>query len=146
MFKRKARRSREWSKNNKVIDFERARENRREKRKALAEKEQVTNVKSKLSKRKIIKISKKRNFYTAIMIVIIAVIGFTVFNVISVNSQLAQAATEQYRLEKEKEKLMLELQNVDSPEYIEYQARALLKMIKPGEIYYVVPEEGHGNE
>jgi len=146
MFKRKVRRSREWQKNNKVINFEKARENRLEKRKALAEKEQTAKVKSTPSKRKIIRISKKRNFYTAVIVVITAVIGISVFNVISVNGQFAQAAAEQYKLEKEKEKLTYELQNVDSPEYIEYQARALLKMIKPGEIYYVVPEGEEGNE
>ena len=139
MFKRKVRRSREWQKNNKVIDFEKARESRREKRKALSEKEQVAGIKKPPSKRKIIKISKKRNFYTAVMIVVTAVLGVSVFNVISVNSQLALAAAEQNSLEREKERLTYELQNVDSPEYIEYQARTLLKMIKPGEIYYVVP-------
>jgi cell division protein FtsB len=141
MFKRKARRSREWQKNNKVIDFEKARENRREKRKALAGKDQIAKVKGASSKRRIIRISKKRNFYTAVVIVITAVIGVSVFNVISVNSQLTQAAAEQSRLEREKEKLTNELQSVDNPDYIEYQARALLKMIKPGEIYYVVPGE-----
>jgi len=142
MFKRKARRSREWGKNNKVIDFEKARENRREKRRALVEKEQITKTKKTPSKRKIIRISKKRNFYAAVMIIIIAIIGVSVFNVISVNSKLTQAVAEQYSLEKEKEKLTNELKEVDSPAYIEYQARTLLKMIKPGEIYYVVPEEG----
>ncbi|MCL1941916.1 MAG: septum formation initiator family protein [Synergistaceae bacterium] len=80
------------------------------------------------------------------ILIIIAVTGVSVFNVISVNSQLAQASAEQYGLEKEKARLTDELLNVDSPEYIEYQARTLLKMIKPGEIYYVVPGEEAGDE
>jgi cell division protein FtsB len=140
MFKRKIRRSREWHKNNKVIDFEKARESRREKRMALTGQDQIAKVKRASSKRRRIKISKKRNFYTAVAIVITAVMGVSVFNVISVNSQLEQAAAEQSRLEREKARLTNELQSVDNPDYIEYQARTLLKMIKPGEIYYVVPE------
>ena len=136
MFKRKIRRSREWSKNNQQIDFERAREQRKQNRELTVKIE-----KEKPSKRKRIKLNRKRNFYSAVAVVVIAVIGVSVFNVISANSQLEDAMAERARLESIKEKLTYDLDNVDSEEYIEQQARTMLKMIKPGEIYYVVPKE-----
>ena len=73
------------------------------------------------------------------MTIVMTVIGFSVFNIVSVNSQLEEAIAEKERLLAEKERLQYELDNVDSEEYIEQQARALLRMIKPGEIYYVLP-------
>ena len=140
MFKRKVRRSRVWSKNNRLIDFEKARETRKRNREILV-KNQQTVTPEKPSKRKKIKLNRKRNFYSIMTIIVIAVICVSVFNVISVNSQLAEVAAERDILLNEKEMLLYELQNVDSEEYIEQRARTTLKMIKPGEIYYVVPKE-----
>ena len=142
MFRRKIRRSREWKKNNPAFDFDKARELRKQNREALANPQAVKSEKSKkASRRWRIKKSRKRSFYSALMVLIIAVIGISVFNVISVNGQLAEAVAGRDSLLSEKERLSQELQNVDNDEYIEQQARMMLKMIKPGEIYYVVPEE-----
>ncbi|MCL1982049.1 MAG: septum formation initiator family protein [Clostridiales bacterium] len=142
MFKRKVRRSREWSKNNQIIDFEKAREARKKNREGLVQNSQVEKrAKSeKPSKRKTSKRNRKRSFYALLVLVVIVLAGFSVYNVISVNSQRTQALAEQKSLESDKEKLTKELENVDSPEYIEEQAR-MLKMIKRGEVYYVIPEE-----
>jgi len=143
MFKRKVRRSREFYKSNQVIDFEKAREERRKKREALLKEQQasLSAEKEEPSKREMNKHNRKRNFYAVITIVVMTVIGFSVFNIFSVNSQLEEAIAERESLLSEKEKLMYELDNVDSEEYIEQQARTLLRMIKPGEIYYVLPED-----
>jgi len=138
MLKRKIRRSREWGKNNRMIDFDKARELRKQNREEFVRDHQPPE---KPSKRKKIKLNRKRNFYSALVVVIIAVVGVSVFNVISVNSQFDDALAEKEELENEKAKLAHELENVDSEEYIEQQARTMLKMIKPGEIYYVVPKE-----
>jgi len=137
MFKRKIRRSREWNKNNQLIDFEKAREVRKQNREQTVKAE----IKEKPSKRKRIKFNRKRNFYSAVVMIVIAVIGVSVFNVISANSQLDEALIAKENLEGEKERLIYELENIDSEEYIEQQARTMLRMIKPGEIYYVVPKE-----
>lgn len=137
MFKRKIRRSRVWSKNNRLIDFDKARELRKQNREQVVKQEK----KEKPSKRKKIKFNRKRNFYSAVAVVVMAVIGASVFNVMSANSQLEEAVAARELLEGEKEKLLYELDNIDSEEYIEQQARTMLKMIKPGEIYYIVPKE-----
>ena len=137
MFRRKISRSREFRKSNQVIDFEKAREARREKREALAK---ITQKQEGTSKRSTYKINRKRGIYTAIMLIIIAVIGVSILNIISVNDNYKEVLAEKENLETEKERLTYELENADSEEYIEHQARMMLKMIKPGEIYYVVPE------
>ena len=140
MFKRKLRRSRVWSKDNRLIDFEKAREKRKQNRQVLVKSQQTVEP-EKPSKRKKIKFNRKRNFYSIMTMIVIVVICVSVFNVMSVNSQLAEVIAERDILENEKERLLYELQNVDSEEYIEQRARTMLKMIKPGEIYYVVPKE-----
>lgn len=45
----------------------------------------------------------------------------------------------QSQLKSEKERLQKELGRVNSPEYIEQIARNTLRMIKQGEILYVIP-------
>lgn len=142
MFKRKVRRSREWNKNNQIIDFEKAREARKKNREALVQSTQAEKggKKKVRSKRRISRSNRKRVFYAALMLVIVSVASFSAYNVFSVNNQRAEALAERKNLENEKDKLSRELENVDSLEYIEEQARSL-KMIKRGEVYYVVPEE-----
>ena len=146
MFKRKPRRSREWQKNNKLIDFTQAREARRENRESLTAAKAGKPQKAPPSKRQTVKTSKKRDIYAALFLIVIAVIGFSIFNIIAVNHQLAEAMAEKQVLETEKQKLEYELQNVDNREYVEQQARMLLKMIKPGEVYYVVPDRTEEND
>ena len=148
MFKRKIRRSREWSRNNREIDFEKAQEARRKKREALTGNAEggETLKNAEASMRKISKKSRKRNFYTAMTVVVLVVTGFSVFNIVSVNSQFAEAVAEREGLVKEKERLTYELKYVDSVEYLEQEARALLKMIKPGEVFFIMPEGPPENE
>ena len=141
MFKRKIRRSREFNKNNRWINFEKAGEDRKEKRETLPKKARTYKKKAKPSKWRMNEKYRNRNLFAVVIVVIVTVIGFSVFNIFSVNARLAEAITEQEGLLAEKEKLTYDLENVDNEEYIEQQARDLLKMIKPGEIYYVVPEE-----
>jgi cell division protein FtsB len=74
------------------------------------------------------------------MIVVAAVACVSVINIVSVNKQFEEAIADREALEGKKSELLFELENVDSAEYIEQQARTLLKMIRPGEIYYVVPD------
>ena len=139
MFKKKVRRSLAWKKNNKLIDFEKAKELRRQNREASVKAHQAAEEEP--SRREINQKNRRRNFYAVVMVIVISVIGFSVFNVISANNELAAVLAEKEKLEKEKEALLYELQNVDKDEYVEQRARDALKMIKPGEIYYIVPEE-----
>ena len=142
MFRRKIRRSREWKKRNPAFDFDKAREARKQNRESLEAPRVVRSEKKKNpSKRWRVKNNRKRNLYSAVAVVVIALIGVSVFNIISVNGQLAEAMAERDSLIAEKEALTQVLKSVDNDDYIEQQARMMLKMIKPGEIYYVVPED-----
>jgi len=143
VFKRKVRRSREFYKNNRLIDFEKAREERKKKREALLKDQQAVSgaEKEEPTRREMNKHNRKRNFYAIMTIVVMTVVGFSVFNIFSVNSQLTEVIAERDNLLKEKENLIYQLENVGSDEYIEHQARTLLRMIKPGEIYFVLPED-----
>jgi len=143
MFKRKRRRSSEFKKNSQVIDFEEARATRREKRETLVNELRPVRParKARPTKHAAKKLNRKRNFYAAMLIIIIAVVGFSVFNIVSVNKQLADAVAQKESLMNEKDQLTKDLQSTGSDEYIEEQARTLLKMIRPGDIYYVVPDD-----
>ena len=143
MFRKKIRRSREWRKNNQLIDFEKAKELRKQNRDAIiktqleaeAEKAEAPSQRIKTKK------GRARNLYAGVMVIIIAIIGVSVFNVLTVNSQLEEVLAERRALIAERERLIYMLQNVDSDEFIEHQARASLRMIMPGEIYFIVPKD-----
>ncbi|MCI8630928.1 MAG: hypothetical protein HFG67_01475 [Firmicutes bacterium] len=145
MSKRKPRRSREFKKNNQIIDIEEARRERREKRtqaakKAKAEKrgkqEQTASARKKSQK------NRRRLIYAAIIFVIIAAIGMSAFKIISLLYEKSKLEKEHDRLLALKERLEQELESVNSPEYIEQQARSHLRLIKPGEILYILPDNG----
>jgi len=136
MFKnKKVRRSREFNKNNKLINFEEAREARKEKRENLIK----TEEKETPSQREVSRKKRKRNFYAIALIAIVVVICVSAYHVISVRYDLAVAQANREALEAEKARLEHRLENIDTPEFIEYRARTLLRMIRPGEIYYVIP-------
>jgi cell division protein FtsB len=133
--KKKVRRSREFNKNNQMIDFEKAKETRKEKRETLMQMEE----KEKPSKRERLRKVRKRNFYFVSVVVIVAIIGVSIFNVFSAREDLDAALASKEALERERARLEHRLENVESPEFIEYRARALLRMVRPGEIYFVLP-------
>ncbi len=146
---RKKRRSRAFKEkggdNGGVIDIDDAREARRKKREEEQKKKQKKKrgVKQKeaTSGRRAGKAVKRRLVYLLILVVILAVSGFSVYNLISQKAALNQARAKQEELLKEKEKLQQELTQVNSDEYVEQQARKQLNMIKPGELLFVVDEE-----
>jgi len=136
MFKRKkVRRSREFNKNNQLINFDEAREARKEKREGLVKAEE----KETPSEREVRKKRRKRNFYFAALLAIVVVVCISIYQIISVRYDLAVAQANIAALEAEQARLEHRLENIDSPEFIEYRARTLLRMIRPGEIYYVIP-------
>ncbi len=144
MVKRKKRRSREFKENNEKVDIEEARRLRREKRSALiAEKEAAARpvkIKKEVSKRMKAKKRKKALLYLGIAVFLCAIFAASVWNVVSVRLQYREVKNEQASLEEQKDRLTKELENVDNLEYVEQEARALLRMIKPGEILYVLPD------
>ncbi|MCR4710963.1 MAG: septum formation initiator family protein, partial [Clostridia bacterium] len=81
----------------------------------------------------------------AIFVVIAALIGvcgMSINNIADLHQERAELKAENEKLEAQKEDLEAELKNVNDLDYIEEQARKQLKMIKPGEVLFVLNEEG----
>ncbi|WP_130863058.1 FtsB family cell division protein [Bacilliculturomica massiliensis] len=142
----KKRRSRAFKENKQVIDFEEERQRRREKRKQLTEKKksrQETEVPS--SPRRTGKKVRRRLIYCAVFLVFVCVIGYSVYNIVTLQAKRAETAEAVALLEKQKEQMEKEYSLVDSDEYIEEKARGDLHMIRQGEKIYVLPgDDGEG--
>ncbi|MGN0658142.1 MAG: septum formation initiator family protein [Emergencia sp.] len=92
-------------------------------------------------RRKRIRLNKGRIALTVIVIVLIAVLGMSIKNVFSLRAEQKELEQKNKELNTEKEALQEELKNVNELEYIEEQARIQLKLIKPGEILYILEDE-----
>ncbi len=102
--------------------------------------EKAVEEKKQLSKRQALRRSRRRAFYSVVVLFLAVILGISVFNVISAQLKYKEVMGEQERLLGEKEKLIIELSNINNLEYIEQQARLQLKMTMPGELLYVLPE------
>ena len=143
MLKRKKRRSREFKNNSRVIDLDEARQRRKQKREEAAEKKyKVRKKKSVVTQRQAGKKARRRMVYFVIFLAILGIIAASVFNIVNLKLTEAKTMKEQQALLEQKARLERIYSQVNSPEYIEQQARQQLKMIKPGEILYVLPEKG----
>lgn len=96
---------------------------------------QKTRVKQKHGNRK------ARLFKLIIIAVILVGFAFAIKNIILLTYENKKLETEHQTLISEKEQLTEELKNVNDKDYIEEQARIQLRMIKPGEIIYILQEE-----
>lgn len=142
MIKKKTRRSREFKNNSQVIDIEEARRLRKKKREEAAEKKyKVRKTKSVVTQRQAGKKARRRLIYLVIFLAVACVIAASAFNIISLKLTEGRTLKEQQDLLAQKARLERIYSQVNSPEYIEQQARQQLKMIRPGEILYVLPEK-----
>lgn len=142
MLKKKKRRSREFKNNNQIIDIDEARQRRKQKREDAAEKKyKVRKTKSVVTQRQAGKKARRRMVYFVVFLAILGIIAASVINIISLKLTEAKTLKEQQALLDQKTRLERIYSQVNSPEYIEQQARQQLKMIKPGEILYVLPEK-----
>ena len=138
----KKRRSSQFKDSSQVIDIEEARQKRQEKRSRQHKRVQPGQKPTPdRPVRRSIKQSKKRRniIYTAIIIAIIAVIGVSVYNIVSLKHEQKQLLSQQKELEAQKEELAEELKHLNDKDYIEEQARAQLRLVMPGEKIYVFP-------
>ena len=133
-------RSRDFHRNNEVIDFDQAREKRRRARAEKAERVYQAR-KEAPSQRKAAKKKRRLLIYAAVIVLVVAAISVSAVEIISLKKEKAQLATEQAELKKELEVAKDELANTDDPDYIEQQVREKLNMVYPGEIIYVSPDE-----
>ncbi|MDD4564681.1 MAG: septum formation initiator family protein [Eubacteriales bacterium] len=141
MLKRKKRRSREYKNSNQVISIEEARQERKRKRAEAAKKNKIRKTKHPVTQRHAVKKARHRMVYFFITLFIIGIIGVSVFNIINLKLTKARVLEEQQELLEQKAMLESIYSRVSSPEYIEQQARHQLKMIKPEEILYVLPDK-----
>ncbi|MEE0691616.1 MAG: septum formation initiator family protein [Lachnospiraceae bacterium] len=96
-------------------------------------------------KKKQIKVNKGRIILTVIVVILIAVVGMSVKTVFDLQAEQRELKEANKKLNSEKASLKEELESVNDKEYIEEQARIQLKLIKPGEILYIL-EDGQDTE
>lgn len=96
-----------------------------------------------VKKKKKVKVNSGRMILTVIVLVLIAVVGMSVKTVFDLRAEQADLKKENKGLLSEKAALKEELKNINDPEYVEEQARIQLKLIKPGEILYILEDKDH---
>lgn len=92
-------------------------------------------------KKKKVRINRGRMALTAIVLLLVVGLGMSIKNIFDLRAEQKALQEEKKALVVEKKSLQEELDNVDDYDYIEEQARIQLKLIKPGEILYILDDE-----
>lgn len=146
----KKRRSSQFKDSSQVIDIEEARRKRQEKRNKHNRTAKAAAGHTNKPVRASIKHNRRRRaiIYAAIIGCIIAVVGFSVFNIVSLKQEQKDIKQQQEELKALKAEKEQELKHINDPDYIEQQARAQLRLVLPGEKIYVFPsvEKSDKNE
>lgn len=77
----------------------------------------------------------------AVCAVFLLVVGISVMNIYDLKEREADLQKENQKLEQIKEELTVELENVNTDEYIEEKARRELKLIRPNELVFYFPDD-----
>ncbi len=93
-------------------------------------------------RRKKRRINPVRLIFTVVVVTLLSLSAMSVKNIISLYRENRELTEQNAELEEEKSQLQNELDNADDLEYIEEQARQQLRMVKPGEVLYIIGEEG----
>lgn len=96
-------------------------------------------------KRKLKKVSRNIFVYLLMALIVLSIVGFSVFRIVDLKLEERQLLAQQEALIQEKEKLKEQLANVNNPEFIEQEARKQLKLIMPGETLYILKDETDEN-
>ncbi|MBR2560373.1 MAG: septum formation initiator family protein [Firmicutes bacterium] len=91
-------------------------------------------------RRKRIKINYGRLAILVLILVLVGTVAFNVRRIISLHAEKERLIAQREELEQVKQEKLNELENVNDLDYIEEQARKQLKMIKPGEVLFVIDE------
>lgn len=119
-------------------------EKRAERKRLLEEKRRLADLKEKEKQRRKRKARESRGKKIIVAVVLLFIFVFTgsqLYSAYKINSDYKKVLLENKNLKEEKKSLEEELRHVNEPEYVEQQARDQLKMIKPGEVMYILPEE-----
>lgn len=87
------------------------------------------------------KVNKGRLAFAIIVLILAIFVAMVAKSIIGLQLEKNKLKSQEKELQSKKEELTAELQNADDMEYIEEQARKLLKMIKPGEVLYILNGE-----
>ncbi len=92
------------------------------------------------SERKKPRINKNRMIAFFVAIFLMVVLVRTGADIYVLKKQQAEAVSQRTVLEEQVAELKEQVENMNTPEYVEQQARDLLHMIMPGEILYIPKE------
>ena len=140
----KKRRSSQFKDTSQVIDIEEARRKRQEKRK---KQQQRTQHQEEFAKRQATKSRvkagrrKKHITYAVIIFAIIAAIGMSAINIVSLKAEYKEAEKQNQQLQEQKADMEQQIKNSSKDKYIEEEARQQLRMVKPGETVFIVPNQ-----
>lgn len=81
----------------------------------------------------------------AVVLLLIVYFAVSAIKIVRLNAEYTDAAAENEALLQKRESLQLKLENINSPDYIESQARSDLKLVKPNELLFVFPEGSYAN-
>ena len=116
-----------------------AQEERRKRRKVESEKSAASKARRKA-------VARRRRIVMALLVLIgvfvVLTVGRSVVTLIELESEKAETQHKLAQLERQQGSLEEELLQVNTDEYVEQQARSELKMVKPGEILYLMTGEG----
>ena len=135
---KKGSRLREFEKNHRVLDITSAHKERQKKKSSRKPQEEK---KEDIANKKKRRVSWVRVIGLAVCAVFLLVVGISVMNIYDLKEREADLQKENQKLEQIKEELTVELENVNTDEYIEEKARRELKLIRPNELVFYFPDD-----
>ncbi len=140
----KKRRSSQFKDTSQVIDIEEARRKRQEKRQkqqSRSRQQEATVQKRAVKSRVKAGRRKKHITYAVVIFCIIAAIGVSAINIISLKAEYKEALEVKNQLTEQKKAMEQQLKDSVKDKYIEEEARQQLRMVKPGETVFIVPNQ-----
>ncbi len=138
-------RSRQYNRDNNLVDFEKARKRRAKRREDEARKKEK-EVREEITPRQKKKRTRKWMMIAGAILLLAIVIGIASINVIKLEREKMGLEKRNAELKQELEEKESELANSDDPEYIEKLVREKLHMVYPGEILYLKKDGEDGQD
>ncbi len=82
----------------------------------------------------------------AAVIALAAYFGMSAFKIYKLSQEKDEVSAYNAELTKKKASLELKLENINSPDYIESQARSDLRLVKPSELLFIFSDDGDSDD
>lgn len=89
--------------------------------------------------------SRQKTIFAIFSILLCIILAQGIITCVGLKNQEKSIENEYSQLLQKKADLEENLQYINTPEYVEQSAREMLKMVMPGEVLYVLRDEGEGN-